>query len=128
MSDEAIKITSKPVDITDWLSGETIITRQFKGVECKFHFRELDTKTDLQYQKRLRNSDGKSNDEALDADIWLFDRLCSDFRVVISQSEDGQSPTSESVPDFKTRLAPDVKRAALFDYRRVRLTSEAEGN
>jgi hypothetical protein len=110
------------MEIDELFSGETIVAKIFKGYEIRYHFREMDSETDLAYQRRLaRTQNGKPSDEARVADIWLFDQLCTMVEVVA----DGEIKT---VPDFKARIAPDVKRAALFEYRRGRILGDDEGN
>jgi hypothetical protein len=110
------------MELDQLFGGETVVIKQFKGYEIHYHFREMDSETDLAYQRRLaRTQNGKPTDEARTADIWLFDQLCTAVDVIV----DGEM---KSLQDFRQKIAPDVKRAALFEYRRGRILGDDEGN
>jgi hypothetical protein len=119
---EKIEIKNKPKDLDDLLSGETTISKTFKGHILRFHFRELDPETDLAFQKRTaKTANGKPSDEARTAEVWLFHQLCTSVEVI-----DGENV--RDVPDFKERMAPDVKRSALWSYRLARGFGDDLGN
>ena len=119
-------ILQKPLDLDDLFCGETVITQVLKGYDVRFHFREIDAKTDIEFQRRsskINNRNGKIEQsvEALTADCWLFDELCTAVEVVVGD-------LTEAVPNFKAKLSTDVKRMALFNYRQRISKKDDAGN
>jgi len=117
---------AKQFSLDDLFSGETVITQVLKGYDVRFHFRDIDAKTDIEFQRRnakVNNRNGKIEQsvESLTADIWLFDELCTAVEVVVGDMV-------EAVPDFKSKLSTDVKRVALFNYRQRISKKDDAGN
>jgi hypothetical protein len=104
-----------PSDLEDLFGGDTIINLDVKGRVVRFTLREKDSETDLEYQRRLadRNRDRTGNFEAsgraLQAELWLFGKLCK--KVEVKEGDGWKDAT-----DFKERLTPDYKRMVLFEY------------
>lgn len=105
-------------DLSEYLSGNTIVKVDYKGRIMRHHFHELDTETDLAFQKRVGRIDAAKfrqgvpapTDEALQAELWLYDKLCEKVEVVV----DGNMV---DVADFKFKLSPRVKRIALKAFQ-----------
>lgn len=117
---------AKKIDIDELFGGEFVFTQVLKGYDVRFRFRELDAKTDIEFQRRsikTQNRNGKveQTEESLTADCWLFDQLCKSVEVVVDDMV-------EAVTDFKTKLAPDVKRTALFHFRQRITKKDDAGN
>ena len=122
-------MTDKKLDLGELFGGETILRVDFKGEVTRHHFRELDSTTDLHYQRRLsrfrsgraKNGGFTSSDESLTSEVWLYDQLCQKVEV-----ENGES--SIDVPDFKSTVPIRLKRTAVFAYQTtVREAAEEEG-
>lgn len=89
-----MEIKATPTDLDDLFSGETKITLTVKNRTVRLTFREKDTATDVDHQRRLskiKNRNGKvePSDESLQADLWLFDSLCTGVEVLKQDSEQG---------------------------------------
>lgn len=123
---KASRITGGQMDVNldELFSGETVVTQLLKGYEVRVKFREIDAKTDIEFQRRnakVNNRNGKIEQsiESLTADIWLFDELCTAVEVAVGDHV-------EAVPDFKSKLSTDFKRVALFNYRQ-RISKKDDG-
>jgi hypothetical protein len=107
------KTEKAPLDFDDLFGGDTRVILAIKNRKVRFTFKEEDTQTYIEYQRRLakvRSVAGKleASDEALSTDLWLFDQLCT--RVEVLDGEEWRE--TKNVPP------PEVKRHSLFGYQR----------
>lgn len=112
--DEELRVSETPIDTADLFWGDTVISLIYKGHSLRFTLREADDKVDGEFQRRagaMRMREGKAevSDDALRADVWLFDQLIKLIEVVKGNSV-------EPVSDVKT-ISPDLKRRVVFHYR-----------
>lgn len=112
-------------------SAEIVVPIVYNGNGLRFKFRETTSELDLESQRRQTTQ--KYNHatqkvepsiEALTLDVWLFDQLCTGVDVVTT--DEGQE-IAHPVPDYKTRLNPDLKRTAIFHFR-MRMAKAPAGN
>lgn len=114
--EEGKEIKQTPLDLDDLFGGDTIVNLSIKGRVVRFTYREKDSQTDLEYQRRVadrmrsRIGEFEVTDNSLRSDLWLFDRLCK--KVEVKEGDENW----QDVPDYKTRLSPDVKRLANAEY------------
>lgn len=122
-------MTEKNFDLQDFFSGDTILRVDFKDQVTRHHFREMDSPTDLHYQRRLsklrstrmKNGGFVSSDDSLTTEVWLYDQLCHKFEIETAEG-------LIDVPDFKAKVPTRLKRAAVFAYQTsVREATEEEG-
>ena len=106
------------MDFTEFFNPLTEISYEFNDSIVKHWFLEMDSETDLAYQRMLvqgsrsvLNKNQQLPDSSLQAEIWLYNKLCQKVEV-----KNGAGFVE--VPDFKTKVNPSMKRRAVFDYQK----------
>src|SRR5262245_6986968 len=106
------------MDFTEFFNPLTEISYEFNDSIVRHWFLEMDSETDLAYQRMLvqgsrslLNKNQHLSDNSLTAEIWLYNKLCQ--KVEIKNGEG-----FIEVPDFKTKVNPSMKRRAVFDYQK----------
>lgn len=106
------------MDFEAFFNPLTEITYEFNDSIVRHWFLEMDSETDLAYQRMLvqgsrslLNKNQHLSDNSLTAEIWLYNKLCQKVEI---KNGDGFI----EVPDFKTKVNPSMKRRAVFDYQK----------
>src|SRR5262245_11470179 len=106
------------MDFDAFFNPLTEISYEFNDSIVRHWFLEMDSETDLAYQRllvqgsrSLLNKNQQLSDNSLTAEIWLYNKLCQKVEV---KNADGFI----EVPDFKTKVNPSMKRRAVFDYQK----------
>src|SRR5262245_45792932 len=106
------------MDFNAFFNPLTEISYEFNDSIVRHWFLEMDSETDLAYQRllvqgsrSLLNKNQQLSDNSLTAEIWLYNKLCQKVEI---KNGDGFI----EVPDFKTKVNPSMKRRAVFDYQK----------
>src|SRR5262245_54922021 len=105
------------MDFDAFFNPLTEISYEFNDSIVRHWFLEMDSETDLAYQRMLvtgsrallniNNKNQQLSDSSLQAEIWLYNKLCQ--KVEIKNAEG-----FVEVPDFKAKVNPSMKRRAVF--------------
>src|SRR5262249_31790823 len=105
------------MDFKDFFNPPTLVEYTFNDKVVRHYFVEMDSETDLAYQRlvaqatRAAVSKNQIPDNVLSAEIWLYNKLCQKVEV---QNGAGFLP----VEDFRAVIPPAMKRRAVSDYQR----------
>lgn len=113
------------IDFDELFSGETVIKVRFRGVVTFHHLRQPTPSEDLEYRRRSARMNLKSHrfepqDQALEAPVWLYDKLC---QRVMAQNGTGEQ---EPVPLEKLQNAPRLKLEVINGFLGDMEREEAE--
>src|SRR5262245_57889885 len=117
------------MDFKEFFNPLTEISYEFNDSIVRHWFLEMDSETDLAYQRLLvqgarttLNKNQPISDNSLQAEIWLYNKLCQKVEVKTGEG-------FIDVADFKNTVNPSMKRRAVFDYqKRIAEANKDEGS
>jgi len=107
------------MDFKEFFNPPTLIEYTFNEKIVRHYLAEMDSETDLAYQRLIsqatralaRQNLAAMPDNVLAADIWLYNKLCQKVEV-----QNGAGFLA--VEDFRAVIPPAMKRRAISDYQR----------
>src|SRR5262245_19921270 len=118
----------RKMNFKEFFNPPTMIEYTFNEKIVRHYFIEMDSEIDLAYQRtlvhgsRLALNKNQIPNSSLQAEIWLYNKLCQKVEL-----QNGDSFVE--VPNFREVINPTMKRRAVFDYqRRIAEVTKEEGS